>query len=231
MILVIPALLGGIWQVLELISIRLQLIRFFSASQLIADGIIVMIFLSFTSMGILMIIGIYVIDPPKKPPVPILENDEPKYALGNAISAVLIFGGYHFLMNYLSNDLEAKPTGHNLWMLFMAVAGFLIITFLMLKGFTETKFSLGKVNGLLHYYMSYFIIGGYLYSLSRVFIMFHLIFMVPKDLVNIQQIECKVESLYPKNAHKLQYFNDKYAFIEIYDTIKLAKKILSLGKF
>jgi CO dehydrogenase/acetyl-CoA synthase gamma subunit (corrinoid Fe-S protein) len=66
--------------------------------------------------------------------------------------------------------------------------------------------------------------------------MFHVIFLVPKDLINTSQITCKLEKLYPHNKHKLQYFNDKYVFIEVYDTIQgkrmkdsIATKILILN--
>lgn len=41
MIIIIPTLLGGIWQAIELWSLGMPYIRFFSTSQLIPDGLII----------------------------------------------------------------------------------------------------------------------------------------------------------------------------------------------
>ena len=42
-ILIIPTFLGGIWQIIELSSISISFIRFFSVTQLIADGLLIIV--------------------------------------------------------------------------------------------------------------------------------------------------------------------------------------------
>jgi hypothetical protein len=45
-LILVPTILGGIWQLLELSSISTSFIRFFSLSQLVADGILILFVLS-----------------------------------------------------------------------------------------------------------------------------------------------------------------------------------------
>ncbi len=59
LLLIIPTLLGGIWQLIELISIDISFVRFFSITQLIQDGIL---FLCFEIMlGIILFLLIFTI--------------------------------------------------------------------------------------------------------------------------------------------------------------------------
>ncbi len=51
MILLVPTILGGLWQVLELSSISSSFIRFFSFSQLVADGILILFLISIFSVS------------------------------------------------------------------------------------------------------------------------------------------------------------------------------------
>ena len=46
-IILLPTVLGGIWQTLELISIDLSFLRFFSVTQLVSDGIVALSLLTF----------------------------------------------------------------------------------------------------------------------------------------------------------------------------------------
>lgn len=43
LIVVIPTLVGGLWQILNLFFIDITLLRFFSMSQMVADGLLVII--------------------------------------------------------------------------------------------------------------------------------------------------------------------------------------------
>lgn len=56
-LIIIPAFIGGLWQALELMLMSISYIRFFSISQIVPDGILILIFLFFIfivfSLGIL----------------------------------------------------------------------------------------------------------------------------------------------------------------------------------
>jgi len=43
LIILVPALLGGIWQIIELSSISIAYIRFFSVTQILPDGLVILI--------------------------------------------------------------------------------------------------------------------------------------------------------------------------------------------
>ena len=43
LIIIIPTFLGGIWQILELSLMSISYVRFFSITQLVADGILIII--------------------------------------------------------------------------------------------------------------------------------------------------------------------------------------------
>lgn len=51
-IILIPTILGGLWQLLELSSISISFIRFFSVSQLIADGLLILFVLSIIYLSV-----------------------------------------------------------------------------------------------------------------------------------------------------------------------------------
>lgn len=56
LILLIPTLLGGIWQIQKLFAIDFNLIRYFSITQLIPDGILILIYLIICLFGIIPIV-------------------------------------------------------------------------------------------------------------------------------------------------------------------------------
>ena len=51
MIVLLPTLLGGAWQLFELSSISTSFVRFFSVGQLIGDGILILFIGIFTYLG------------------------------------------------------------------------------------------------------------------------------------------------------------------------------------
>jgi hypothetical protein len=218
-LVVIPATLGGIWQILELISIKVALIRFFSVSQIIADGLIVLIFSIILIFIAFFFISIYIIDPPTEPYKEIKDKDEVCVALSDFFTIMCGYVALWFLIRYTGRDIEDHSTGRNLWMLFISMLGFVTISFLIFVRYANLKFEHPK-GGYMHYMMGYIVIGLWLFFLGKVFSMFHVIFLVPKELVNTKQIVCKVEKQFPDKKFKLQYFNDKYVFVEIEEIVK-----------
>lgn len=54
-IILIPTLLGGIWQIIELLMLGVPFIRFFSVSQLVSDGLLILSILAFCAFGIFLV--------------------------------------------------------------------------------------------------------------------------------------------------------------------------------
>lgn len=55
LIVVVPAFIGGLWQSIELMSISTPYIRFFSVSQIIPDGILILLFFLTASSPALLV--------------------------------------------------------------------------------------------------------------------------------------------------------------------------------
>lgn len=55
LIVAIPPILGALWQITELSRLSLSYIRFFSISQLVADGVLILILLLVFSLGVFML--------------------------------------------------------------------------------------------------------------------------------------------------------------------------------
>lgn len=50
MVVLVPTLLGGLWQVMELATLGTPYLRFFSLSQLVSDGLLILFILAFTAL-------------------------------------------------------------------------------------------------------------------------------------------------------------------------------------
>lgn len=50
MVVLVPTLLGGLWQIMELASLGTPYLRFFSLSQLVSDGLLILFILTFTAL-------------------------------------------------------------------------------------------------------------------------------------------------------------------------------------
>lgn len=73
-ILLVPTVLGGIWQLLELSSMSASFIRFFSFTQLIADGLLILFvltifFISYRIVGSSFSAKTFKFDPKNPPPL------------------------------------------------------------------------------------------------------------------------------------------------------------------
>lgn len=56
-LILIPTVLGGFWQLLELVRIEISFIRFFSLTQVVSDGLVIMFLLlifAFINLGVFL---------------------------------------------------------------------------------------------------------------------------------------------------------------------------------
>ena len=85
-IILIPTIIGGIWQILELMTIDPSFLRFFSISQLVSDGILI--------ITLLTIIIVYLLLLKKKFNLKDLGNvnfEKNQFNLKNFIASILLF--------------------------------------------------------------------------------------------------------------------------------------------
>lgn len=214
-IVIIPALLGGLWQLIELSLIGLPYIRFFSVSQLISDGLLLLFMFSTVGAAILG-----------------LREEYKKSGSGNGllprtslvlvgvititILLVIIFFGsiykewkvYQLLEEYgLANWEDVKRR--------ILFGGIVILLIFAGWRLVSGRFLFHFFKNRIWYFPVYFI------SLITVFVLLsRILFELPENLKNHEYIRCRISN-HGSNiiSHKINYFNDKYIFVRVVDSV------------
>lgn len=224
-LIVIPAFIGGIWQSFELMSISIPYIRFFSISQIVSDGILILMFIiiAFSYNFIGWFADILFFEKGKPEPAEVLSAEDYeiykrkklRYWLSFFIIAyVIIFGLIYRLFDDKATLTEFKG-------LFVMTFFYVFILNRSLDNcYFYAKDKHKKIfkacNGLL--LVLYFVFA---LSFSK---RIHNLLIAPTNIINIEQVKMDVENKYPNTKQELLYFNDKYIFIKIIDKIKMDKK-------
>lgn len=209
--LLIPTLIGGIIQLYNLYIINPYLIRFFSLTQLVSDGL--WILLIFLPLYFLVPLALVFLSPTKH--AMFKGNDKDKKGI--------VFFNFMFLTSYLVFGYFVV-TKEIYWLLWMSIA-----TSLMgiaqnnqaLKVFKEQQI---YRNWIEFYYMALALTTmAFVYTLT-------LNKSMPKNIANLQIVEENIQRSFPNYKHKLLYINDKYLFSKVYcDSInELNTKIMIL---
>lgn len=189
LIIIVPTFLGGIWQVFELSFMSISFIRFFSITQLVADGILLIIVIFPWIIGLIFLIGIH--------------NSIKKY---NSISEndILFF---LFMMIIYSITIvtvydNTIKLGTDNYFSYLFIIAFIYLFFCIVV-FSLNKFFVKSINFFSNAYKR----NKLLYTILIIFFLYilvHNLFFIPKNLENISNL--------PQG--KIKYFNDKYIFIE-----------------
>jgi len=227
MIVLVPTILGGAWQLAELAIVGIPYIRFFSVTQLIPDGLLILIFLS-----VLFLVSWLAVRMTKEADKT-EKKRKPSY-FGVLIGVIFwIYISWHVLLivlGSLNSSSEKKP-------LFFAIATitgtFILATIYVLV--LETLKLVGRKVNTRHPLIQSFryvtttiiiisisIIGVYSIKAIRDFSLFS------EDFSNLEKIMCKMQNskkatdssnvIDPVDkktySFKIIYFNDKYLFIK-----------------
>lgn len=225
-IILIPPLIGGIWQLLELMNISMQYIRFFSISQIVPDGILILMFffmIGAATMTIWYLNSLF----PEKNHKKNIEVNSPEPELKNNRRKDKKFSLWYFIVLYSLGILYFtcayfdKPSEYSLYfdtvvaMFACALCNFCFMKYYDLK-------SISKKDVLKHLY--FFILAGYLllgyYFCHKI----HKSYFLMKNLDNIENVQSDLKVKYPNSKNEILYFNDKYIFIDVTDTLKLDTK-------
>jgi hypothetical protein len=244
-LILVPTILGGIWQLLELSSISTSFIRFFSLSQLVADGILILFILSIIYASFKLsnkMIG--------KDHYKINTNTQPP-KIWNPV--VLIFGAVFFFYIvilplleeiYKTRSIRIYEIALLIPLLMMTVDGFSIGVLRLknnivyhnincikncLKKIQKRKELIENISyfsalGIL--VLFFFLLKILLVDLNPHMSNFRQYIIFPDDLLNREILEKKlINENCLKYKPKMIYNNDKYFFYEILDN-KKNKKIL-----
>lgn len=209
MLALIPSLLGGIWQLVKLAEISPNMIRFFSISQLISDGLLILIFVFIPFVTIMpLLFSIH----PYNHDIFIQKTPYDKFFRRLMYPLCIVLSILYVIDNIKLNSI--KELVHflaGLYFFYMLIIVFSQVFF---------KITFGKY---------FLIIIIYLINLGTSFYTFYKIDSNDKNIVNFKNLILKIkhEDIHFKNP-KILYFNDKYIFIEV---LKNNKKEIIIEKF
>ncbi|MDD5359345.1 MAG: hypothetical protein PHI02_03665 [Sulfurovaceae bacterium] len=208
LIVLLPATLGGLWQIAALASISIPYVRFFSVTQLIADGVLVILVV----MPWLICAYLYAkqveefkIKPKKKKEL----SSKIRYYLLRAF-LVLYLSLIAILIIYVLVYDVSKTNNELINYIATTILFFSIVVIFDLLLFNASSSEIFDKA-----YNSKIFKVPFIFLFTMIFLVifpmfFNSKFFIPRNLENLENLD-KYNS--DKNA-KLRYFNDKYIFIE-----------------
>lgn len=233
LVLLIPALLGGIWQIIELSQMSFSYVRFFSASQVLADGLLILILLIFFGGTFLFLYGIYEryinsksssnADNNKPLEVPLKTNYFRCFYLFVVYIVFLLFEIYALL------NILKKPDSFFTILILFPVAS--VILYLALASWMSANLSVIKTwfykSILRHTIWLWF--ATIMFSFFWIAYSFRMSFAIPSNLVNTDILVHQIAEANPGTQPEIVYNNDKYLFIELNDFFYLHNKPVTGG--
>lgn len=215
-IVILPAFIGGLWQIIELANISMPFIRFFSISQIVPDGLLI---LCFFVIAFIPIIFAWYFDDMfyiKEMKTKNINEKNHNYTPNNTIelrnSAILFT---FFYISSLVSFLYALSLKKDILDLSMSVI--YSIVFIFFCNFSLNKcyvLSNGKWKAFFKFcniflLFLYIIIGIYFFK------QIHRNFTLTNELDNLENVDKTLNIKYPFSSKEILYFNDKYIFFEI----------------
>ncbi|WP_203258786.1 hypothetical protein [Hyunsoonleella ulvae] len=230
-LILIPTIIGGLWQFLSLLKLGANYIRFFSLSQLISDGItlllpLAMIFgiLYFLYRGSFKFFKDY--------------NPERSDKIFNRIFLSIIFIlSLCFLIWFSSLSILYKigkidkfPSVNSAFLFYVFIIPAIIFNY-------NSEYFILKFLNLKHKLIEYILLitmfVRFWAGICYFFLLLYLIsflsdYSIPKNLININNIEksIKIDYGYEPENYEVSYMNDNYVFIEYFKISKEERKKL-----
>ncbi|MEN2402306.1 hypothetical protein GKZ90_0021130 [Flavobacterium sp. MC2016-06] len=233
-IIVIPAAIGGAWQAVELMNISIPFIRFFSISQVVPDGLVVLLAMigGIIPMSIGAIFG-YVFG--EVNPVIIKKEemtDEEKIVRNGVylktnqtiflITTLFCLVWYFCIIFFDNNDKSFY------WFaLYLCTAiGILALQYFSMHNLLVSHkikafklFSTIKVTFL----------GVFLIIIVTLSKQVHQKFLITNNFINLERVNAIISKKFPTSKNEILYFNDKYLFYKITFTKAKSKDSKEFG--
>ncbi|WKL48377.1 hypothetical protein Q1W71_01090 [Flavobacterium pectinovorum] len=218
-LIIVPAFLGGIWQLFELMAISFPLIRFFSISQIVPDGLLILGFLLFALisplMGFLTTLEIFGGKAPEdndntaKSTLTISQSNRKYVTIVLSFLCICILS-----LNFIWEKYFATTTVENLGFVILLAFGTILICYKLLNSLSDilhlkNRLSIRLCKLILFIYI---LIITYIVSCQM-----HDLFLLNDNLMNVEYVKSDLEKNYPKAKKEILYYNDKYIFIRITD--------------
>lgn len=219
-ILLLPAILGSIWQIVELASIQTAFIRFFSVTQLVADGSLILFLIFFGFIGLQITRSFF------KDKDFSLGTKEEEYKRKGITIALLLISSFAIYIVFIPALQELYKSGKISPIVLLA---FVPMSVIVITLFLSSLFSLLKAYGVSFDRIKHDglrqLLGGLagisIFFLSIMLLLFttsafHKSFLMPENVINTNYLKCKFNQSKKEliNDFKIVYFNDKFVFIE-----------------
>ncbi|GAA3776664.1 hypothetical protein [Flavobacterium ginsengiterrae] len=228
-LIIIPAFIGGAWQAFELMNISVPYIRFFSISQIVPDGLVILmsILASVVPMIISMILG-YNVGKNNRSIYNEDEHSENKkeifqefIKLNKIIFLLTILLGLSWVISlkYFDN-INGDLGKFYLYIIFAVVilsSSFSSMDLLYDSNKVETVKDLPTIKFL-------FASISLLITLN-IFREVHNNFLITKNFVNVEKLDRRISEKFPKSKCEFLYFNDKYLFYKITSTKNINRTV------
>jgi hypothetical protein len=202
LLILIPTLLGGFWQLFELSLIDTSFIRFFSISQVVADGLVISFLLS---LFLLIYFLIFFRDKEEV----IINNDlYSKKWFKIVVLVISIILTYEAIVT-VSNNPKIS-TIH-----IMLVIGIILFCFKVFKDILVVFFG-DIINKLFILITLVILIHLMFFKMDVLYKNFHNMYYIPSNIKNIEYLECHLGK--PQKDFEILYFNDKYIFVKFKET-------------
>lgn len=253
-VLILPAILGGLWQLIELSSISFSFVRFFSVSQVVPDGLLMlMILLLFgTSSAFLYYSYIYLQNKYNTDDDEDIQKEDQKNSVHEAptnsknqgikkdniiLSFILMLLyiltniGYIIVIDYFLEKLDS------FFYLVIFIPVCMVMMYIAMGFYIFSNVNcwhkeiLSKAFRAMVWCMPMSIsISCFLFAAQ-----FHKMFLLPELLVNAEIVKQEIEKQNPYVNTEIIYTNDKYMFIELDGFMKFngkpVQKLVRVIKF
>lgn len=238
-ILLLPAFLGGLWQTLELSSISTSFIRFFSVSQLVADGTLILFLFISAYLGLLIVRLFFSdsssISDPKTDDINIHKKNRYINIFRLVVTGIVF---YFCLLPFFIGISETQQISPIIFLALFPLTIILIIVFVsslisLVQSFERIKKRDGKsvwdiFIRILALVLFLIAAKGSLFMITA----FHKSFLLPNNLKNLDYIKCKFNRYGGSSLNlEILYFNDKYIFLEFKTEHDKRIEILSFDEF
>ncbi|MBO6881444.1 hypothetical protein [Winogradskyella sp.] len=245
MILLVPTFIGGIWQVFSLLNLGFEYVRFFSVTQLVADGLLMIILIPIVI--IFPLISYFFI---KSILFDISKNSKglsAKMIISFLISFVFLISLSYYYFNYISSLFQDEPSTFVellALLLFLPLIENTIVTGNKISNRAEAYFKVfkkknkSKLKSLIIWFVNnIYGLFNLVYFVALVFAGMSLIvtflrtidslgdYFISDNLVNVKNVENVVSKEYglSANDYSVKYFNDSYIFLE-HETVSPEEK-------
>lgn len=234
LIISIPPLLGAIWQLIELSKMSLSYVRFFSVSQLVADGILMLIILGFISISVSYLYQPTIFENKNKESDN-EENNKSVDEIKNKKKPNLILGFVYLILTMIFllvwalpiTDYFIKKINSPLIQITLATINLVLMSLILLLIFESIINLQNFLDSHFKIFLKIFFVSLTATCTTIIFLKYYSKFnkhmLLPNNLENIHKVESDIKTKYPNTTVTLKYLNDKYIFYSIVDKKKNEK--------